>query len=110
GTARSPAPELDDSPQECKEMKGIVALFAVPLLAFQAASPEPKKPVRPTPREKARELLDGVAETAAGAQPEVASAALLYVGQTYDLFDSKKAVEYLRRAFATTVAIPAGEE
>jgi hypothetical protein len=87
-------------------MKWLIALLAIPALAFQATDAGAKKPVRPTPREKARELLDGVVETAAGAQPEVAAAALLYVGQSYDLFDSKKALEYLRQAFASTAAIP----
>jgi hypothetical protein len=84
-------------------LKWLVMLIAVPALAFQA-------PAKPTPREKARQLLDGVVETAAGAQPQVAAAALLYVGQTYDMFDSKKAIEYLRQAFASTAAIPLGEE
>lgn len=90
-------------------MKWFIALLAIPALAFQADN-HAQKPVRPTPREKARELLDGVVETAAGAQPQVAAAALLYVGQTYDLFDPKKALEYLRQAFASTAAIPPGED
>src|ERR1700712_5985800 len=84
-------------------LKCLAALFAIPVLAFEP-------PAKPTPREKARQLLDGVVETAAGAQPEVASAALLYVGQTYDLFDSKKAIEYLRQAFASTAAVPPGDD
>ncbi|MDQ1472725.1 MAG: hypothetical protein QOJ99_4205 [Bryobacterales bacterium] len=83
--------------------KWLFALIVVPALAFEP-------PAKPTPREKALQLLDGVVETAAAAQPQVAAAALLYVGQTYDLFDSKKAVEYLRQAFASTAAIPPGED
>lgn len=90
--------------------KWLVALVAIPALAFQAADGDGKKPVRPTPREKAKELLEGAAETAAGTQPQVAAAALLYVGQSYDVFDQKKALEYLRQAFASTVAIAPGSE
>jgi hypothetical protein len=89
-------------------MRWLIALFAVPVLAFQATE-APQKPLRPSPKEKARELLDGVVETAAGAQPQVAAAALLYVGQAYDLFDARKALEYLRQAFASTIAIPPGD-
>ena len=87
-------------------MRGVALLMmaALPSLAFQA------KPVKPTPHQKARELLDGVVETAAGAQPEVAAAALLYAGQAYDVFDGKKALEYLRQAFASTRAIPPGTD
>ena len=39
-------------------MRWLIALIAIPALAFQPAGTPPKKPVRPTPREKARELLD----------------------------------------------------
>ncbi|MES1262466.1 MAG: hypothetical protein ABUS49_12095 [Acidobacteriota bacterium] len=95
-------------------MKWILTLLVVPALAFQTPAPDTaksEKPAeKPTPRQKARQLLDGVAETAGSAQPQVAASAMLYVGENYDLFDHKKALEYLHQAFASTVAIPPGRE
>jgi hypothetical protein len=59
-----------------------------------------------TPREKALELLAASLDSAPGAQPEVAALALLRIGENYDLFDHKKSLEALNRAFAASLGIP----
>ena len=57
--------------------------FAVSAIAFQTAGVAPSKPKRekPTPREKARELLDNAAGISASARPDVQASALLYIGE-----------------------------
>ncbi|MDQ6699697.1 MAG: hypothetical protein M3Z36_05890 [Acidobacteriota bacterium] len=82
--------------------------FAVSAIAFQDTGPAPAKPKRekPTPREKARELLEGAVGVSASAQPDVQASALLYIGENYDAFDHKKALDYIRQGFAATAAIP----
>jgi hypothetical protein len=60
----------------------------------------------PTPREKARELLDSSLDSAPGAQPEVAALALLRIGENYDVFDHKKSLEALNSTFAAALGIP----
>ncbi len=77
-------------------------------LLLQAAPPE--KNATPSPREKARELLDSAFDAAPGAQPEVAAMALMRVGENYEVLDRSKALEGLQRAFSAAAGIPPGEE
>ena len=62
---------------------------------------------KPTPRQKARELLDSAAEMIAATQPDVQVAALYHLGDNYQAFDKKKAVEYFKQAFTTAANPPA---
>lgn len=77
--------------------------LAISLLAQDAA---PEKKEKPTPKEKARELLDAAAEIAPAAHPDVAAMAFAYIGESYIEFDKKKALDLLRRAFEITAGIP----
>ncbi|MBS1855112.1 MAG: hypothetical protein JST11_07090 [Acidobacteria bacterium] len=61
---------------------------------------------KPTPRQKARELLDGAAEMIAATHPDVQVAALFHLADNYADFDRKKALEYFKQAF-TAAADPA---
>ncbi len=80
-------------------------LLALSLSAALLAQ-EPAKKEKPTPKEKARELLDSAAETAPASHADVAAMAFAYIGENYAEFDQKKALEYLRRAFGITAGIP----
>ena len=80
----------------------LILLFAI-AAALLGQTLETKAP--PTPKEKARELLDAVAEAAPGAKADVAAIALGYVAENYNEFDHKKAVEWLRQGFAITAGI-----
>ncbi|MBI1790007.1 MAG: hypothetical protein HYR60_20950 [Acidobacteria bacterium] len=78
------------------------------LFAQDASKPQAgeEKPEKPSPKEKARELLDRAAKSVTAAQPEVQVAGLLHLGENYALFDAKKAVEFLEQAFAAAAALP----
>jgi len=62
---------------------------------------------KPTPREKARQLLDGAAGMAGAAQPEVQAPALMHLADNYRELDRKKALAYFQQAFAATAILPA---
>jgi hypothetical protein len=66
----------------------------------------PARNVPPTPREKARELLDATLDSAPGAQPEVAALARLRIGENDDVFDHKKSLEAVNSTFAAALGIP----
>ena len=77
-------------------MKTLVLVFVA--LTLAAAD-------KPTPKEKARELLDGAAEMIAATRPDVQPVALLHLADNYQVFDKKKAIEYFKQAF-TAAALP----
>ncbi len=62
---------------------------------------------KPTPRQKARELLDSAAGMIAATQPDVQVAALYHLADNYQAFDKKKSIEYFRQAFTTAGVPPA---
>jgi hypothetical protein len=64
---------------------------------------------KPTPKQKARELLDGAAEMIAAAKPDVQPVALLHLADNYQIFDKKKAIEYFKQGFAAATIPPAGD-
>jgi hypothetical protein len=68
------------------------------LLAAVLAAPVPAVD-KPTPRQKARELLDSAAEMIAATQPDTQAAALMHLADNYQVFDRKKAIEYFKQAF-----------
>ena len=70
------------------------------LLAVALAVPVPAVD-KPTPRQKARELLDSAAEMIAATQPDTQPAALMHLADNYQAFDRKKSVEYFEQAFTT---------
>jgi hypothetical protein len=55
---------------------------------------------KPTPRQKAKELLDGAAEMVAATRPDTQPAALFHLADNYQAFDKKKSIEYFKQAFA----------
>ncbi len=61
-------------------------------------------------REKARELLDAAAKMVASVQPQVQVAALLHLGDNYNLIDKKKSLEALEQAFASAADLPSGTQ
>jgi len=67
----------------------LAAVLAVPLPAAD----------KPTPRQKAKELLDSAAEMAAATKPDTQAAALFHIADNYQAFDRKKSIEYFKRAF-----------
>ncbi len=71
-------------------------------MAQQSAAPDPK----PTPRIKARQLLDSSLETLSSASPAIQVAALLEIIQLYPEFDKAKTLELLDQAFAAAGAVP----
>src|SRR5436305_2966204 len=75
-----------------------LALFAVTLVAAD----------KPTPRQKARELLDSAAEMMAATNPDVQAVGLMHLADNYQSFDKKKAIEYFKQAF--TAATPSGRD
>jgi hypothetical protein len=78
--------------------------FALALLAVTLAAAD-----KPTPRQKARELLDGAAEMIAATKPDVQPVALMHLADNYQTFDKKKAVEYFKQAFAAAILPPTGQ-
>src|SRR5580765_266834 len=68
------------------------------LLAAALAVPLPAAD-KPTPRQKAKELLDSAAEMAAATRPDTQAAALLHIADNYQAFDRKKSTEYFKQAF-----------
>jgi hypothetical protein len=80
-----------------------VKLFAFALVVAAVSTAADK----PTPRQKARELLDSSAEMVAATKPDVQVAALYHLADNYQAFDKKKAIEYFQQAF-TAAGSPAG--
>jgi hypothetical protein len=74
-----------------------IALLAV----FAAAGQE-----KPDPIQKARELLDGVAEMLGGVPVQIQVAGLWQLGENYQAFDRKKALEFYRQAWAAVPMLP----
>src|SRR4051794_15125119 len=78
--------------------------IAFVLAAFTLAAAD-----KSTPRQKARELLDGAAEMIAATKPDVQPVALMHLADTYQVFDKKKAIEYFRQAFTAATLPPTGQ-
>ena len=77
-------------------------LAALTLLALALAAPPsawPGDTEKPTPRQKARQLLDSAAEMTAAATPDVQATALFHLARNYQDFDSKRSIEYFKQAF-----------
>jgi hypothetical protein len=72
--------------------------FAAGLLAAALAVPLPAAD-KPTPRQKAKELLDSASEMVAAARPDTQPAALFHLADNYQAFDKKKSIEYFKQAF-----------
>lgn len=78
--------------------------FALALLAVTLVAAD-----KPTPRQKARELLDSAAEMIAATKPDVQPVALMHLADNYQTFDKKKAIEYFKQAFAAAILPPTGQ-
>jgi hypothetical protein len=78
--------------------------FALALLAVTLVAAD-----KPTPRQKARELLDSAAEMVAATKPDVQAVALMHLADNYQTFDKKKAIEYFKQAFTAASLPPAGQ-
>jgi hypothetical protein len=83
----------------------VMACAALPAFGFQQ-----EKPKKPTPQEKAVELLSAASEAAPGAQPEVAATALMRIGENYEGLDDRKALEAMKSAFAVSLGIPPSDD
>lgn len=86
--------------------------FALALLALALAAQPPARPgdsEKPTPRQKARQLLDSAAEMMAATTPDVQATALMHLARNYQDFDKKKAVDYFKQAFTAATTPPAGQ-
>ncbi len=81
-------------------------LSAVLLFPLLSAQDQPSAEARPTPQQKARQLLDSSLETLSSATPAIQVAALLEIVQLYPDFDKKKTTELLDQAFAAAAAVP----
>src|SRR5512140_2923835 len=79
----------------------LVLLTLVAVLGWAQDAPE-----KPDPRRKARALLDGAAEMMAPAQPQLQVVAVLHLAANYHVFDSPRALEYFRQAFAASADLP----
>ena len=64
---------------------------------------------KPTPKQKARELLDGATEMIAATKPDVQPVALFHLADNYQAFDKKKAIEYFKQAFTLATLPPTGQ-
>jgi hypothetical protein len=64
---------------------------------------------KPTPKQKARELLDGAAEMIAATKPDVQPVALFHLADNYRAFDKKKATEHFKQAFAAVTLPPTSQ-
>jgi hypothetical protein len=71
---------------------------------------EPSEEGKAAEREKARELLDSAAKMITSVQPQVQVTALYHLGDNYNLFDAKKAEEYLEQAFTAAGDLPSGTQ
>jgi hypothetical protein len=79
----------------------------IALACFGQTSDKPKAdPLTRDPKEKARQLLDGVSTTVSSAQPEVQVIALRMLADNYSVFDKKKSAGYFEQAFAAAGALP----
>ncbi len=61
---------------------------------------------QPTPRAAARQLLDTASGFLPSSRTEIQVMALMHIGTSYRVFDNTKSIEFLRRAFAATAALP----
>lgn len=86
-------------------MKLCAFLLISPLISFAAFAQD--TPQKPSPRQKARALLDGAAEMLGSAQPAVAVVALMHLAENYQVFDAAKSLEYFEQAFAAAAVLPA---
>src|SRR5436190_20444000 len=86
-------------------------LFAFALLSLALAVPAARAgdAEKPTPRQKARQLLDSAAEMTAATTPDVQAAALLHLARNYQDFDKKKAIEFFKQSFTACTVPPAGQ-
>jgi hypothetical protein len=78
--------------------------FAAALVAMALAAAD-----KPTPKQKARELLDGAAEMIAATRPDVQPVALFHLADNYQAFDRKKSIEYFQQAFAAVTLPPTSQ-
>jgi hypothetical protein len=83
-------------------------LGAFRLCAFQAVDTHVK--AKPTPKQKAAELLNAVLDSAPGAQPEVAATALARAAENLEALDRKKSLDAVRQAFAVSRGIPPADD
>jgi hypothetical protein len=81
--------------------------LAAGLLAAVLAVPVPAAD-KPTPRQKAKELLDGASEMIAATRPETQAAALFHLADNYQAFDRKKSIEYFNQAFTSAGSATVG--
>lgn len=90
-------------------------LLLMVAIASPQSSPETAKPVEaepkpakkpPTPKDRAREILDKAIDTVSGTQPEVQVAGLLHLSDLYSEFDKKRSEDLFRQAFAAAAALP----
>ena len=95
-------------------MKYLCLILTLSVFVYGQEKPAPPPPEKPSsgahekaePREKARQLLDAAAKMVTSAQPQVQVAALLHLGENYNLVDPKKALECLEQAFAASADLP----
>jgi len=80
-------------------VNSLVAGLLAAALAVQLPAVE-----KPTPRQKARELLDSAAEMIAATQADTQPAALMHLADNYQVFDKKKAIDYFKQAFTAAGA------
>ena len=83
----------------------LITLLATTALAWPQSTENAVKKEPPTPREKAREILDKAIDTVSGTQPEVQVAGLLHLSDLYAEFDKKRSEELFRQAFAAASAL-----
>ena len=90
------------------------ALLSASLICAQekpAAKPDAstQRPTheKPTPRAKARELLDNAAEMVAATNPQVHAAGLMHLAYAYETLNRKKAIEFYQQAFTSSAVLGA---
>ena len=71
------------------------------------ASTQRPKQEKPTPRAKARELLDNAAEMVAATNPQVHAAGLMHLAYAYETLNRKKAIEFYQQAFTSSAVLGA---
>jgi len=71
------------------------------------ASTQRPKQEKPTPRAKARELLDNAAEMVAATNPQVHAAGLMHLAFAYETLNRKKAIEFYQQAFTSSAVLGA---
>jgi len=89
-------------------MRLVTSLVAIAILFLPALAQD--KPAKPTPKEKAAELLQAAFDMAPGVQPEVGATALMRIAENYQGLDDKKAREAMQRAFAVSLGIPPSDD